>query len=76
MVPQDFRNGKIDTAFIPKHEKELAAVSIQLFHLLCNICSFFRFLFRIYISIELLNSEQGQSFGALIIKSVETLRLL
>ncbi|CAL9109493.1 unnamed protein product, partial [Musa acuminata var. zebrina] len=28
METQDFRNGKVDTAFIPKHENELAAVSI------------------------------------------------
>ncbi|KAG6467279.1 hypothetical protein ZIOFF_074889 [Zingiber officinale] len=26
---EDFRNGKVDTAFIPKHENELAAVSIS-----------------------------------------------
>lgn len=26
---QDFKNGKVDTAFIPKHEKELAAVRIS-----------------------------------------------
>ena len=26
-VMQDFRNGKVDTAFIPKHEQELAEVS-------------------------------------------------
>lgn len=25
-MPQDFKNGKVDTAFIPKHEQELAAV--------------------------------------------------
>lgn len=28
IAPQDFRNGKVDTAFIPKHEQELAAVRI------------------------------------------------
>ena len=27
-LPQDFKDGKVDTAFIPKHEDELAAVSI------------------------------------------------
>lgn len=26
VVFQDFRNGKVDTAFIPKHEEELAMV--------------------------------------------------
>ena len=29
---QDFKTGKVDTAFIPKHEEELAAVSYQLLH--------------------------------------------
>ena len=42
---QDFRNGKIDTAFIPKHEKELATVSIKLLHLPSRISSFFKFTF-------------------------------
>lgn len=30
---QDFRDGKVDTAFIPKHEEELAAVSVHLTHI-------------------------------------------
>ena len=34
VVSQDFRTGNIDTAFIPKHEKELAEVSMIKFHLL------------------------------------------
>lgn len=29
VVFQDFRNGKVDTAFIPKHEEELAMVRTQ-----------------------------------------------
>lgn len=30
MIFQDFKDGKVDTAFIPKHEEELQAVSALL----------------------------------------------
>lgn len=31
IVSQDFKNGKVDTAFIPKHEEELAVVRTSYF---------------------------------------------
>lgn len=59
IVQQDFKNGKVDTAFIPKHEDELAPVSnwIDIFKSLTYTITIFIVHFGCYFLLANCNVE-------------------